>query len=92
MINKNLNKVLLEKRLSGKYKLKLDVNYYDAFEGGRYVYELGNLAIQYPLLKSMMLDKLNQESKNSRVIFKNMEIKNNGDKKMKFIVDVKIKK
>ena len=59
------------------------------------MYELGNYAIKFPLLKDMIFNRLVQESKHTRVAFKDIKIKvvENKDinKGMEFVIMVKIK-
>ncbi len=93
IVTRKINNMLLEKQKI--HKIKILADYYSSGEEGRYLYELGGFATNLPLLKRMILDKLTQESKNTRVKFKELKIKNitaNDKQYMKFTVIIKIKK
>ena len=92
LVNQRLNKMLLEKGTNNKrQKIKIIADYFKSSDDGRYLYELGNYVISIPLLRNMILDKLGQESKHTRVLFKDIKIKQKIDREMRFTIIVKIK-
>jgi len=91
LVNQRLNKMLLEKGTNGRQKIKIIADYFKSSDDGRYLYELGNYVISIPLLRNMILDKLGQESKHTRVLFKDIKIKQKIDREMRFTIIVKIK-
>ncbi len=95
IVSKKINGLLLNKNINGKHEIKVTADYFSSGEDGRYLFELGNYAIKFPLLKSMILNRLTQESKHTRIVFKELKIKEVSNKQiekgMKFTVTIKIK-
>lgn len=67
---------LINKKSNGSNTINITANYWSSDINGRYLYELGNYAIKFPLIKNIMLEKIIDKCNNDRISYKAIYVEN----------------
>ena len=87
---KEINKLLVNRK-TGIQDVFIVADYWMTSENGRYLYELGDYAIEFPMMKDTILKRLNTESNKTRVTFNNIRITRITNKIVKTGIEFRLK-